>query len=221
MKIRLKFFLVIIITLSYFNTSYSQIKFGKNGTFSNKWYKGELVLHTKDTLRGWIKFESAINGMTGFGSKTNKVLFKKSIKGKKKKYKKEEFSSFNVTKNNKKTEKYATVNTSKRKIQVLKVLTEGKVTLYEIIFRANNINFNTHTRNWENNHSYDYTNMYIKRNNEKIASNEFFANIFKNFNKTAKKYFSDCSKLVEKIDNNDFKKDGLIEIVEYYNNQCN
>lgn len=198
----------------FLNNSYAQISFGKNGTFSNKWYKGDLVLHNGDTLHGWLKFESASKGMAGLGSKTNKVFYKKTKKGKKKKYKKEDFSSFTVTKNDKKIEKYATVYTSKKRIQLLKILVEGKVTIYETISYG-------HTGPGNNGYSYQYTNMYIKRQHEKIASNEFFANVFKSFKKTAKKYFSDCPELVRKIENNDFKKTSLIGMVKYYNAKCN
>ncbi len=221
MKIGIKTLLTTGLLVFFSNNTYSQISFGKNGTFSNKWHKGDLVLHSGDTLNGWLKFESATKGMAGLGSKTNKVFYKKTKKGENKKYKKEDFSSFTITKNDKKVEKYATVYTSKKKIQLLKVLAEGKVIVYEAISRVNNSTFNTHTGNWGNNYSYEYVNMYIKREDEKIASNEFFVNIFKSFKKTAKRYFLDCTELINKIDNDDFKKKRLIEIVEYYNTKCN
>ena len=135
-------------------------------------------------------------------------------KQKKKKYKKEAFRSFTVKKNDGEIVKYATVFVSEKRQRILKVITEGKVSLYTL--KANFFYGNDRTDINQSDLYADYDNFYIKRADEKVASNEFFANVFKNFKKTAKKYFSDCSELVTKIDASDFEKD-LIKIVDYYN----
>jgi len=43
----------------------------------------------------------------------------------------------------------------------------------------------------------------------------------KNFKKAASEFFSDCPRLVTKIQDREFKKRHLNEIIEYYNTQCN
>lgn len=229
MKSKLKINLTLFLSIALFAFSYSQIsigniKFGKNGTFSNKWYKGELTLKNGEVLSGWLKYESGTKSVSGLKSKTNSVLYKVKKNGKKKKYKKDEFSSFIVTKNDGKTEKYAIVYTSKKRIQLLKVIVEGRVCLYEAIITSRGPGANNKYK-YNKTNTHEYTNMYIKRENENIASNKFFSSVFNNFKKTAKNYFSDCPELVRKIENNEFNKNrrtsGLKKIVEYYNNQCN
>lgn len=42
----------------------------------------------------------------------------------------------------------------------------------------------------------------------------------KNFRKAAMDFFSDCSKLVKKIEGREFKKRDLKEIIEFYNGEC-
>lgn len=221
MTIQLKNALLLGLIFLFSSITYAQISFGKNGTFTNKWYEGDLVLQSGDTLQGLIKYESAVKALAGLGSKRNRIFYKKTEAAKKKKYKYEEFNSFIVTKNDGEIEKYATVFTSKRHMQLLKVLAEGKVSVYEIMLQVNNYHPNSHTGHANVPISYSYANMYIKREHEKIASKDFFKNIFRSFKKTAKRYFSDCPDLVNKIDNGDFKKKRLLEIVDYYNTTCN
>lgn len=69
--------------------------------------------------------------------------------------------------------------------------------------------------------SYTIENYYLKRTTETeaehLGSNQWFT---KNFKDAASAYFSDCPELVEKIKNKEYKKRDLVEIVEYYNNEC-
>ncbi|MGJ8665259.1 MAG: hypothetical protein ACSHW7_02745 [Patiriisocius sp.] len=52
--------------------------------------------------------------------------------------------------------------------------------------------------------------QYVKGNN--VAYGSYENNI--------RKYFKDCPKLIEKIENDDFNRRELIELVEFYNNEC-
>lgn len=47
------------------------------------------------------------------------------------------------------------------------------------------------------------------------------ASIFKSFRKRAIEYFKDCTSLVNKIENKEFVKEDLREIVRFYNTKCN
>ncbi len=42
----------------------------------------------------------------------------------------------------------------------------------------------------------------------------------KSFKKSMKKYFKDCSALLEKVENKEFSKDNLIDVLEFYNQNC-
>lgn len=70
--------------------------------------------------------------------------------------------------------------------------------------------------------NYDVDNYYVQRKGETavthLGSNQIFT---KNFKKAASDYFKDCQMLVKKIQNKEFKKRDLEEIVEYYNTACN
>lgn len=69
--------------------------------------------------------------------------------------------------------------------------------------------------------NYSIKNLYVlKEGNEKathLGSNQLFS---KNFKQAASDYFKDCSKLVAKIQNREFKKKEIKAIVEYYNSEC-
>ncbi len=113
--------------------------------------------------------------------------------------------------------KYAFINTSKNRKQLLEVLVEGKVSLY-----LKSQDYNMPLGRFEN----SATQMtmpvnndlyYIKRDSQKEATNDFFKNILKSFKKTAANYFSDCSEVVSKINDGTYLRKDLITIVEEYN----
>ena len=70
-------------------------------------------------------------------------------------------------------------------------------------------------------HSYSIENSYVRREGESqvthLGSNQPFT---KNFKKAASKYFEDCPVLVKKIQNKEYKKRHLKEIVSFYNRRC-
>ncbi|WP_370390455.1 hypothetical protein [uncultured Winogradskyella sp.] len=220
MNKKLNNLLLNLILLCLATTSYSQVTLGKNGTFSNKWYSGTLVLKNKDTLTGVVKFENSsttkdLIGLRGVGG-NNKIFYKKTKEIKKKlKFKKELVDYFIIKNNNGKTVKFAYVKTSKKNLKLFQVLIEGKVSLYlkkgvQNMYLDNG-NSTTIIQN-------DIDLYYVKKENEPYASNRFFANVFKSFKKTAGKYFSDCDNVVRKIENDEFNSDDLYEIIEEYNN---
>lgn len=214
---KLKFLLFFLFSITYI-VAYSQITFGKSGTFANKWYEGELVLTNNDTLSGLVKFENASEDIIGFGS--NKIQFKANEKAKSKAFKKDEVRYFVVTNNYDDVVKYAFVNTSKKRKQLLQVLAEGKVSLY---LKSQDYNMPlgrvdngaTQMTMPVNNDLY-----YVKRENQKEATNDFFSSVFKSFKKTAANYFSDCSQVVSKINDETYLWKDLKTIVEEYNS-CN
>ncbi len=69
--------------------------------------------------------------------------------------------------------------------------------------------------------TYDIKNLYVLRTGEEkathLGSNQLFT---KNFKTAASVFFKDCTSLVTKIQNKDFKKKHIKEIVQYYNSEC-
>lgn len=210
--------LFLFLFLATYEVSYSQITFGKSGTFANKWYEGELVLTNNDTLNGLVKFENASEDIVGFGS--NKIKFKESEKAKMKAFKKDEVRHFIVTNNYDNVVKYAFINTSKNRKQLLEVLAEGKVSLY-----LKSQDYNMPLGRFENSATQmtmpvNHDLYYVKRENQKEATNDFFSSVFKSFKKTATSYFSDCPHIVSKINDETYLWKDLKAIVEEYNS-CN
>jgi len=71
-------------------------------------------------------------------------------------------------------------------------------------------------------YNYSFNDFYVKKQGEAeafhLGSNQLFT---KNFKEAASDFFKDCPELVKKIEDKEFKKKQLKEIVEFYNNQCN
>ncbi len=63
-------------------------------------------------------------------------------------------------------------------------------------------------------------NYYTLRKGEPVATEIKSNNIFKNFKKDASYFFSDCKGLVSKIENKEFRRKDIAEIVTYYNTSC-
>lgn len=87
------------------------------------------------------------------------------------------------------------------------VITEGKVNLYKIHIIPNN------KYSWFNNH------YYVRRNNEHqpylISKDEGMKD--KQFKKRVAKYFDDCSELVEKTNNGEYRTKHIVVMVKFYN----
>lgn len=69
---------------------------------------------------------------------------------------------------------------------------------------------------------YDIKNLYVTKGVSgevtHLGSNQLFS---KNFKNAASDYFSDCPELVAKIQNKEYKKKHIRDIVNFYNLQCN
>ena len=220
MKQNLKILIVLII-IGLTNKTFCQVTFGKNGTFSNKWYNGNLILKNNDTLNGLIKFESTSKNLLGLNSISgdNAVFFKKSENSKKQKFKKEQVKYFIIKNNSNKTLKYEYVNTDEKKLKLLQVLIEGKVNLY--LKRAEQDLVLDNSTPSEINQTIFKTQRnfyYVKKEKDKYVSNRFFTNAFKSFKKTAKEYLSDCTSVVNKINNDTYKWEDLYAMISEYNN---
>lgn len=101
---------------------------------------------------------------------------------------------------------------------LLEVLTEGEVTLYADVFSAtifmpfiasgNVISISTVELPKS-------TKLYVNRKSAFIISN-----LNGSFKRKVRAYFSDCPVLLEKVNNNEFGRQHIIELVNYYNDFC-
>lgn len=117
------------------------------------------------------------------------------------------------------SEKYEYVKFEKQsKPRIMEVVEEGNVTLYRDakLFYTGNVNFNagsppTNVSTFAN----MSVTFYVKRKTEEYATDIIFS-----FKTRAKRYFSDCKKIIEKIDNRNFTKKNIADMVFYYNEYC-
>jgi hypothetical protein len=64
----------------------------------------------------------------------------------------------------------------------------------------------------------DYDEFYVHREGEKIAAPLITLRISRSFRKRAMEYFSDCSNVVTKLKERDYRKQDIETVVKAYNN---
>ncbi|WP_190808398.1 hypothetical protein [Flagellimonas sp. S3867] len=69
---------------------------------------------------------------------------------------------------------------------------------------------------------YSISSSYVRKAGEDeavyLGNNQLFS---KNFKKGATELFQDCPSLIKKIENKEYKKKDIKDIIEFYNNECN
>lgn len=118
------------------------------------------------------------------------------------------------------SEKYEYIKFGKHsKPKIFEVIEEGNINLYresKMYYTSNGsatggklpTNFSTYQFTTET--------FYVKKKSEEFATDISFS-----FKTTAKKYFSDCKKIIEKINNAKFTRKNIPDMVFYYNEFCN
>ncbi|KAF2326833.1 hypothetical protein [Flavobacterium ginsenosidimutans] len=117
------------------------------------------------------------------------------------------------------SEKYEYVEFEHSKPKLLQVVEEGNVNLYRYAkahYRGRNTNLpigklpSDEDIVWTMSEAF-----YVKRKSELYAIDIEFS-----FNLRAKKYFGDCKKVVERINNKKFTKENIKDMVFFYNEYC-
>lgn len=114
---------------------------------------------------------------------------------------------------------------------VLKKRKKEKIIFVRIIYEGTKVNLYSRyiLHNGDPHYGIEYGSIgdvhYAKKKNDKYAneislegSNAIYGNRFK---KNARKFFSDCPKLVELIDKKEIKNKNKIKAFEFYDNNCN
>lgn len=104
-------------------------------------------------------------------------------------------------------------------IKLIEIIKTGKVTLYQDY--ASGVTYGSNMSGSYGFTSYSKTTYYISKNGSDVVTNLRIGNTYsKRFKKIAKRYFSDCPDLLEKINSKFFKRYGIHAVVEYYNKSC-
>ena len=120
------------------------------------------------------------------------------------------------------SEKYEYVKFEKnRDPRIMEVMEEGKLFLYKYsnLISNNGTNLDTSVSGKMPNHMSGFENFtetfYVKRKDAKLALDITFS-----FKSRARIYFSDCEKIIEKINSGKFTKKNIPEMIYYYNDYC-
>ncbi len=99
---------------------------------------------------------------------------------------------------------------------LLEVLTEGEVTLYaNVITNTDYVPSFKDDEPWRYGSTYSIVKYYVKRNEEKLATK-----LKGRFKKCIIEYFGECSGIIKRIDNHEFRWATMIDLVNYYNDFC-
>jgi hypothetical protein len=177
-----------------------------NVTFSQDYREATIVFNDSTSIKGFAEI------------KNNEIYFKLKQEDKPDKW------SYDIAKGiifsgygfSEKLEYLKSGKNSKPKI--LEVIEEGNINLYRESRMYYTSNGNTTAGKLPTNFStYEFTTetFYVKKKSEEFATDISFS-----FKTTAKKYFSDCEKIIEKIKNGKFTRKNIPDMVFYYNEYC-
>jgi hypothetical protein len=177
-----------------------------NVTFSQDYREATIVFNDSTSIKGFAEI------------KNNEIYFKLKQEDKPDKW------SYDIAKGiifsgygfSGKLEYLKSGKNSKPKI--LEVIEEGNINLYRESRMYYTSNGNTTAGKLPTNFStYEFTTetFYVKKKSEEFATDISFS-----FKTTAKKYFSDCEKIIEKIKNGKFTRKNIPDMVFYYNEYC-
>lgn len=165
--------------------------------------------------------------LTGFAKLINgdQVKFKKSKSDKAEKFHFENLEQV-VINDKEKASTYIYLEISKGYFNVVRELEIGTVNLYVLEQTGYSSPMFVGGANGQMNmmhgNYYDIKNLYVSKgvNGEvtHLGSNQLFS---KNFKNAASDYFADCPELVAKIQNKEYRKKHVKDIVHFYNLKCN
>jgi len=176
--------------------------------------KQEAVLYFKDStvLKGLAKI-----------THTKGILFRTEKGAEKTEYTFEELKYIEI-KEKKKSKEFTTYSyriLPESGYTLLKQIEVGKLNLYKFfdVFHSSKSGPNGSMTS----KSSSISRYYIAKKNEETLTNLGITGLEfgKRFKKNASKFFSDCPELVTKIQNKEYKKKHIEEVVKFYNENCN
>lgn len=153
----------------------------------------------------------------------DQIKFRSDKKSKKKLYNYESVKKLIIRKNDTDIEYRYKIVEGKNSVKLLELIEEGYITLFRDLNEGYSPGgFGAGGMMIGGGRSYSISHYYVsKDNNESVTHLGSKGSIFsKNFKKAATEYFKNCPKLVQKIQDKEYKKRDIVEIVEYYNENC-
>lgn len=177
-----------------------------------------------------FKYKSGliVKGLGKISGKSD-LKFRKSRKDKKEKISFDELEWAIINDKEGNSKKYVQLEIKgKNKKIIVEELRIGRMNLYMNDFTSLGTGFasrspigSSGSLGFEGSNNYQVKNYFIKNEDEDYI--EFFVStdlFSKNFKKQARIFFQNCQLLVEKIESKQFKKKDILEIIDFYNNEC-
>ena len=201
-------------------------QFGLESLFKSNKYKTTIIYKNNDTIQGYSKdFE-------GF-----RFYFNKKKKGKYKSIEVDNVKKITVYESTGKVVYYTIVEKKKKinKNYLVQLVYDGKIKLFSHRYLSNfggTTQYNSHSTpagqinvtTTNSSSSYNMNILYIKKEDEKYATNITMAKIGertdKSFRRFLSEYFNSCRELQNKLLTEELTKNDIIEILEFYDSKC-
>jgi hypothetical protein len=205
--------ILIIITILCFSSVHAQYE----------WTPAKVILKNGTSFRGLVKFPKHSGGLVSIGSTDFK--YKKKRKSKIKKYGYETVEEVIFGDEEFTTVHYKYVPIKAKKHVLLQLVVDGKASLYSrTVLKFENTSFEpSYIDNPGINmpgYYYDDTQLYVIRPDEQKATLIVDPNNLRSFISKSKKYFSDCSKIVDYLESELYELNDIVELVDDYNLLC-
>lgn len=183
-----------------------------------EWTPAKVILKNGTSFRGLVKFPKHSGGLISIGS--TEFKYKKKKKSTTKKYGSDTVDQVIFGDEDFTTVHYKYVPIKKKKSVLMERVVRGKANLYTRTVLKSNSTF-TGDPNFPSTATYyDDTQFYLIRDNEQKATLIAGPNSFGSFIFLAKKYFSDCSKIIYYLESELYEFNNIIELVDDYNLLC-
>ena len=184
----------------------------------DNWTPAKVILKNGTSFRGWVKFPKHSGGLISIG--TTKFKYRKNRKGKTQQYGSDSVDEIVFGDEEFTTVHYKYVPIKKNKSVLMELVVRGKVNLYTRTVLMEGGTFTNNPNLTSNTIYYDDFQYYLIRNGEQNATLIAGPNSFSNFIYKAKRYFSDCSKIIYYLDNELYELNNIVELVDDYNLLC-
>ena len=198
--------ILIIISLSSVHAQYDE------------WTPAKVILKNGTSFRGLVKFPKHSGGLISIGSTDFK--YKKKRKSKTQKLGHETVEEVVFGDEEFTTLHYKYVPIKPNKYVLLEQIINGKASLFSRTVLKFQRTFVGDPNSVPTGSYYDDTQYYLIRKNEKSAKLIAGPNSFGTFISKAKKYFSDCEKIVDYLEHELYDLNNLTELVDDYNLLC-
>lgn len=183
----------------------------------HEWTPAKVILKNDSSFRGLVKLPKH-SGLVSIGS--TKFKYKKNRKAKTRKLGHETVEEIIFGVEQFATVHYKYVPIKKNKYVLMELMVSGKASLYLRNVSNYHIASVPDSNAIQTGYYYDSTQYFFIRDNELMAKLVAGPNSYRGFIILAKKYFSDCEKIVDYLEHELYDLSNIDELVEDYNLIC-